>query len=648
MNHDLGKKYNNLKTFFDSEGFASLETLSPEETQFAYCMSMAAIAGYPICLFQLSPHPNIHSKIADFLTTNTNRTDSICDQLRIYWLYLFANYGCHNARETENNKMVPTDLGLDLITPASLTELGINLTQDEELYLFDKTYFPTATVETSIELSGSHFYGTGVTTALYSELPIENRNKLNGYYELIDGNVVSQTYSTKNVCAKYMTHCVKWFNRALEIARSAPDYFDTHTVASLSYLIKYYESGDEADFKLHCTEWLKMNNPKVEYTTGFIEYYDDPLSKIGTYQSDVTIKSLNIDVLLKLLPSFEERFPFPREWKRQNMEILPNAATAHKIMGLGGLGPVLSTIAYCLPNYNDLRSQLGSKQVMYTLPQPSDLDRYKKIYLSTTEQSFFEKYSPDMKLASVMDSLCTTLHETIGHASGANANHITNEIKSEQIGKWTNGLEEMRAEILALYTGTHFLQEIIDSGILDNWGQLVPLEKLWELQLQHIAGGGWTRWRSTPVGSTEVKQAHALADTGIMYYLIDHSQGALELTEEIINLDGVDSSVLRLVVHDIHKILPIIEQLAIEVQKLSSNAVFTEIDEFMKKYAISTRNTRYSGIVREMKDKYTQGVSQTIQIFPEWEALNGAMIARIPTDPIQSTLNIWKLAQGDD
>jgi hypothetical protein len=45
----------------------------------------------------------------------------------------------------------------------------------------------------------------------------------------------------------------------------------------------------------------------------------------------VTVKSLNIDSLINLLPSFEEKFPFPREWKRKDMTILPNAAAAHKV-----------------------------------------------------------------------------------------------------------------------------------------------------------------------------------------------------------------------------------------------------------------------------------------------------------------------------
>lgn len=112
-----------------------------------------------------------------------------------------------------------------------------------------------------------------------------------------------------------------------------------------------------------------------------------------------------------------------------------------------------------------------------------------------------------------------------------------------------------------------------------------------------------------------VKQAHALADNGIMWYIIDHSDGALELKEEIVSLDGKDFPVLRMIVHDMNKLLPVIEKLAIEVQRLSSHAVFSDIDEFMNKYAVSTRNPRYSGIVRQMREELTQGNHFNIFLF---------------------------------
>jgi len=644
-NQNLDRHYGPLETYFDEAGFKSISQLSPEEKKFAYYMSMSSIAGYPIALFQFCPFPDLLQRIRDCLDSNSTKKDLVYEELRIFWLYLFANYGVHNVRETEKNKKVPKDLKLAL-TSASLKEIGISLNEEEEKYLFDEKYFPTGTVAESIEESGYHFYGKGMTTELHNSLSNEAKNKLNLFAEVIEGKAVAKSYSSSSICAPFMKSCASWFEKARDVAKASPDHFDEHTVASLDHLIRYYHSGDELDFKAHSREWLKMKNPRVEYNAGFIEYYDDPMSHIGTYQSDVTIKSLNIDTLIKLLPTFEERFPFPREWKRKDMSNLPNAAAAHKVIGLGGSGPVLSTSAYCLPNYYDMRSELGSKQVMYTSGNlaATELERYKLIFLSPEEREFFEKYSPDLSIKSAVESLSTTLHETIGHASGCNVEGVTNEIKKERIGKWATGLEEMRAEIIALYTGTHFYDEIIASGNLGDWPSKVPREKMFELQVREVAGAGIDRWRSTPVDSMEVKGAHALADNGIMWYIIDHSDGALELKEEKVSVDGKEISVLRMVIHDMKKLLPIIEKLAIQVQKLSSNAIFNDIDEFMNKYAASTRNPRYSGIVRQMRDEFTQGRIQKIQIYAEWSEENGAVTAKIPQDAIDATFNLWDLA----
>lgn len=646
---NLNKNFFVLETFFDTQGYAAINALSVEEKKFCYCLSMAAIVGYPIGLFQFAPYPDAVAKIANYLAATDASTcqenAELYRQLQAYFLFLFSNYGVHNVRETENNKKVPADLKLPLVTPEALAGLGIKLSEDEAKFLFDKTFFPTATISEDIEHSGSHFYGKGFTTDLYNTLSGEQKGKLNAFFRVENGAVKAEAYSNQGVCGRYLQAASAWYTRALEVARKSPQYFDAHTVESLEQLVKFYESGDEEDFKAHSRAWLKMKNPKVEYNAGFIEYYDDPMSHIGTYQADVTVKSLNIDSLIKLLPSFEERFPFPREQKRKDMTILPNAAAAHKVMGLGGLGPVLSTIAYCLPNYNDMRSELGSKQVMYNQPSmsPEATERFKVIYFSEAERKTIEQYSPDLKLDSVIGSLCTTLHETIGHASGSNVEGVTNEIKKDNIGKWTNGLEEMRAEILALYTGIFFYDEIAKSGTLGDWPDKVPKEVMFNLMLNDIAGGGWQRWRSTPIGSTEVKQAHALADTGIMYYLIDNSDGALELREETVQFQGKDLPVLRLVVNDLPKLLPVIEKLAIEVQSLSSHAVFADIDAFMLKYAASTRNERYSGIVRDMQEAHKQGVLIKIQIFPEWkEHEDGTVEALVPQDAVGACLKIWQ------
>ena len=142
---------------------------------------------------------------------------------------------------------------------------------------------------------------------------------------------------------------------------------------------------------------------------------------------------------------------------------------------------------------------------------------------------------------------------------------------------------------------------------------------MFHLFIQDIAGSGWSRWAGLPLGSTKISQAHAQADTGIMYYLIDNSNGAAKLVTDTIEIDDKKLEVLSLQINDLSVIIDLVKELAIMVQGLSSQAVKQDIDDFFKVYASDTRDTKYAEIVTKMRDTKDNGIIQKVQIFPEWE-----------------------------
>ncbi len=242
-------------------------------------------------------------------------------------------------------------------------------------------------------------------------------------------------------------------------------------------------------------------------------------------------------------------------------------------------------------------------------------------------------------------TLSTTLHETIGHASGSLEDGLTNEMRLERLGQWGNGLEEMRAEILAMYVATHFYDDIVKSGILGDWPSKVPKEDMFRLFIQHVAGGGIKRWQMIPENETKVTQAHALADTGIMYYLIDHCD-QVSIEERSVTIDDQELQVLGLKVGDVNKVLPVIEKLAYKVQQMSSTAVPEEVDEFMKTYAASTRDKSFSGKVKHAQHVYKKGVIVNLQIFPELVPIiiGGNVIdvlVKVPEDPFCACVDLF-------
>ena len=203
---------------------------------------------------------------------------------------------------------------------------------------------------------------------------------------------------------------------------------------------------------------------------------------------------------------------------------------------------------------------------------------------------------------------------------------MSEKVRNERLGKWGNGLEEMRAEILALYTGLRHYDDIVKTGILGDWPEKVPREFILRLIVDNVAGFGWRRWRGLPEGTTAISQAHALADTGIMYYLLDHSpKGVVELVESEVTIpmegatEGVTKlPVIQLVVGDVEGgLLPVVEELAKEVQRMSSEGDVEAVGEFMERYSVSTRDERYAGIVTGMRDALDEGVIETMNVFPE-------------------------------
>lgn len=626
MQH-LTARLGDIKLFYQ---YHKLYNLSDEEKEFAFHMTNAALCGYHIALYQSSEHmQSILHKIYNLLTSKVDFDDIFLKELRNYWTFLFTNYGVHFNRKYKDNKRTPDMLDFDELTVENFAKYGLKFSEEEEKYLFDATYQPTGTVNDNIEASGNNYYSKDMTTELYNTLSQERKNILNAYHSVSeDGTVKTELYSARegDKCYHYLQNCLHHIKLGYDVAMSDEEneFFDEGCKKSLEYLIKFLESGDEADFKEHSKWWTKMNC-RVEYNFGFIEQYDDPMGRIGHFQADVTIKSKDIDKILELLPSFESRYPFPEEWKRKDMSIIPNAAEAYKIMGIGGIGPGFSTVAYCLPNYEDLKSEYGSKQVMYSLDNlKGDVDLKKQLLFDADELTFINRFSNDLGIFETIHSCSITLHETIGHASGnlhmyvdndGKEQPLTRDLLQECLGKWTRGLEEMRAEILALYTNITFYDELNEIGYYGQYGTNVEKNKMIELIIMEMVEAGPARWKSMPDDTTEVNGAHPQANTGIMYYLLDNS-GGLEMNEVQVQHNGNNFVNLKFKITDLNAVIKCIKELAYTVQRFTSTAPSKEIDDFMKKYAFSTRNINYSRYVRELSEYMREGVKQYLQIFP--------------------------------
>lgn len=665
--------------------------LSPEERVFTYYMYRASLPGSRIFRDQNHRHSLKIIELFEHLIKNKEKiqledADTFIKDIETYFIYLTANHGTYFSGEHAQSKRTPHKLGLHALTHDNLKQAlnSIDYVQAESVVnalhesIFDEHFEPTVTIEGSIEESAGNMYSVDFTEKDFQTLAPEEKIGINHYFtiEYQDGKRVAtvQKYKIGEKYSEELSVAKHWLEKAYEHAQQYPQTFDSHIVSALQHMITFLETGNEEDFKKHSIEWTQTNS-HIDFNFGFIEVYQDPKQYRGTFQADVTVKTVNMEKLNALLPSLEAQLPFPDEFKRPHLADgsgIPNASINAKIFAAGDLGPVQVTCAYCLPNYAELRAEYGSKQIIYQygkgLGALTNPDTFKKLHLSREHLAWSNEHDPDGQLDRDVWNMHTILHETLGHGSGKLAEHtfkegenltiggttynvgdsipVTADNINEFLGSYFSGHEELRAEILALYTCIANFDELAQIGLFKEWPQKIEKDKLIELFIIHMAKQGISRLVNQPEDAKELVQAHTIADSTIMYYMLDH--GSLEVVEESVELDGKTYTVLDLKINDLNEAIETVKELAIEVQRIKSTGDGVALNKMMKKYGTCVRYPHFIKILKQNRQAVQGDLKRITDMFPHFdpEIKNNKIVdisASWPTDFIEQQLLLNEL-----
>lgn len=691
-------QYQEIATQSNVQLPALWNNLNPKERIFAYYLYRASIPGNRIIADQTHRHAIEIIELFEKIILNKQTIkkhcrsmfdiDAFLSEAETFLVYLYAHHGQYFLKEFENHKRTPENLKLNNLTPdnivTALEVIGVQQPKIliDRLYksLFDAHYEPTVTVDGSIEQSAVNIYSSDFTQADFDILDQESKSALNAYFYIQqqDGNRVpmSQRYRIGGKYSVELEVVHYWLTKAHDFSLQYPDIFDKHIPASLKHLLKFLETGDENDFRECSIEWLKTNS-KIDFSIGFIEVYHDPMKYRGAFAADVTVKVVDMEKLNALLPQLEQSLPFPDEFKRPNLQDLaaiPNASVNAKIFATGDLGPVKLVAAYCLPNYSDIRAQYGSKQVMYQvgkgLGELINPSLALRLFNIKEHADWLEINDPQGKLNHDIWDVHVVLHETLGHGSGRDAQHVfvngdpltiggkvyeegdviqvTNENGTEFIGSYSSALEELRAEIIALYTSIFNFDELDASGLFKDWTEKIGKQKLIEWFILHMAKAGVSRLIAQVDNAVEIVQAHAQANTAIMNYLLDH--GGLELVEEIYPVNDVKHTVIDIRLTDLNKAIEAIKDLACLVQRYSSTADGQAVEKLMKRYGTCVRHPEYIKILKDNRKAVQGDLKEVAEIFPSLMPEldeNGTVIdisASWPANFIEHQLELNRLA----
>ncbi|CAN5853394.1 dihydrofolate reductase [soil metagenome] len=312
---------------------------------------------------------------------------------------------------------------------------------------FDPLVDPIVTSKTPgdgkdiLESSANNFY-VGVSM---SDLDgFEERYPLNSRLVKTANGLVEEVY---RVGGKYDRE-IRAISGHLE---AAARYAPPPMAEALRALVRFYQTGDDADRVQYDIAWVGDKDSPVDTINGFVEVYMDARGVKGAWESLVYYvnrhKTENIRKIAANAQWFEDRMPWAPEYRKEGVRgVTANAIDV--VVECGESSPT-TPVGINLPNDQVIRETHGSKSV--------SLSNVNEAYDKSTQPEFRREFawSPEEaaraeKWSAVAGELTTDLHEVIGHGSGKVAERL-NGVPQAFLKEQYSALEEARADLVALY-----------------------------------------------------------------------------------------------------------------------------------------------------------------------------------------------------
>jgi len=354
-------------------------------------------------------------------------------------------------KEGQTKKDLMATLGEAIFNP-DVDAKKVNLTDGEDL----------------VATSAVNFYSPDLTQAeveeYYANLDKVEGNQpeygLNTRLVKKDGKVVAETMMVGGLYSEAIEKIVFWLEKAVPLAENAQQK------QTFESLITYYKTGNVEDWDKYNLNWIKDVDSRTDVVNGFIEVYNDPLGKKGSFESVVSFKDMEatkrIEAVSKEAQWFEDNSPLMEEHKKPNVTgIIGKVITV--VVEAGDASPS-TPIGINLPNNGWVR-EVGSKSVsLGNIVHAYEMSS-KEGKSSLTEFAWDEaEIERSKKYGGIADLLHTDLHEVIGHASGRINKGVGTT--SETLKSYASTLEEGRADLVALY----YLhdQKLVDMGLIES------------------------------------------------------------------------------------------------------------------------------------------------------------------------------------
>lgn len=458
-------------------------------------------------------------------------------------------------------------------------------------FVYDKSWGQqrrsTSTDGDIVKLSAVNFYD-GVTREevekYYKSIEVPGDNHpisygLNTKVVKQDGKVTELPWKVGGIYSEPISHICEHLKKAAEYAEN-----ETQRKA-LDLLVKYYETGDLHTWDSFNIEWVKDTLGTVDFINGFIEDYNDPLGRKGSWEGYVNIKDFEASRRTETLSAnaqwFEDNSPVDPRFKKKKVKGI--SAKVINAVCLAGDSYPSTPIGINLPNADWIRKEHGSKSVtIANITHAYDYSAQESAHSTLDEFAYSEQEKAlYRKYGAWADEVHTDLHECLGHGSG----QLLPGVSSTALGEYASALEEARADLFGLYYTAD--PKMVELGIMPN------MEAYKAEYAQYIRNGLLVQFTRVELGRPNT-EAHMQNRKLIAQWCYEKG-----LKDNVIEKKVRDGKTY-FVVNDYEKLRGLFADLLAEVQRIKSEGDYASGKALIETYAVNIDPALH----KEVRERY--------------------------------------------
>src|SRR6266852_8960338 len=346
----------------------------------------------------------------------------------------------------------------------------------------------------------------------------QEQHPLNSRLVKRDGRLVEEVYRVGGRYDAQIAAIVQHLEAAIPYATEP-------MVKALRALIRFYQTGDDADREAYDIAWVQDKASPVDTINGFVEVYLDARSIKGAWEALVFYvnpeKTLQIRTIAQHAQWFEDRMPWDPKYRKEGVHgVTANAIDI--VVEVGDSGPI-TPVGINLPNDQGIRERYGSKSVSLSnvteAYDRSTLPEFRIEFSWTAEEA--ERAT---KWSAFSSELTTNMHEVIGHGSGK-VDEALNGNPQAALKEQFSAIEESRADLVALY----FLPDrrLVELGLVAEADQ----DDVVRAEYEGYARNALAQLRRVREG-TQIEEDHMRNRQMIVRWLMANSTAIAERTRD--------------------------------------------------------------------------------------------------------------------